>query len=201
LFYTNALGDTFTVVTRKSDKHQGDWILTRDIRVRFLSRRAVVATYEQQRNQQNNRDTHAARLTCHSGQVCPTLISTGHSGETSQDNSLHKACITCQAFRGKDNNGIQQLLLDNLQEIYDRLYDIDAELMELLEDYYTTIATATEAAGEGHTTELDPHTLLYLLEILRITKVGGPISPYACAEWPGIQIPRAILALLDNKGL
>ena len=48
---------------------------------------------------------------------------------------------------------------------------------------------------------MDPHTLLYLLEILRITKVGGPNSPYACAEWPGIQIPQAILALLDNKGL
>ena len=65
-------------------------------------------------------------------------------------------------------------------------------------DYYTAIATATEAAGEGQTTELDSHTLLYLLEISRITKVGGPNSPYACAEWPGIQIPQAILTLLDN---
>ncbi len=28
LFYTYALGDTVTVVTKKSDKHQRDWILT-----------------------------------------------------------------------------------------------------------------------------------------------------------------------------
>ena len=135
LFYTDALGDTVTVVTRKSDKHQGDWIFTGDIRVRFPSRRAAGATYEQQRNQQNNRDTQAARLIGHSGQVFPTLIPTRHSGETSQDDSLHKAFIACQAFRGKDSNGIQHLLRDNVQEIYDRLYDIDAELMDPPEDY------------------------------------------------------------------
>jgi hypothetical protein len=35
LFYTDSLGDTVTVVTRKSDKHQGDWILTGDVKVRF----------------------------------------------------------------------------------------------------------------------------------------------------------------------
>jgi uncharacterized protein (DUF1330 family) len=196
-----ALGDTVTVVTRKSDKLQGDWILTGDIIVRFPSRRAAGAAYEQQRNQQNNRETQAARLIGHSGQVCPTLIPIGHSGETSQDDSLHKALIACQAFRGKDINGIQQLLRDSLQEIYDRLYDIDVETMEPPKDYYTAIATATDAAGEGHTAELDPHTLFYLLEILRLTKVGGPNSPYACAEWPLIQNPQAILALLDNKGL
>ena len=73
--------------------------------------------------------------------------------------------------------------------------------MDPPEDYYTAIAIATEAAGERHTAELDPHTLLYLLEILRITKVGGRNSPYACAEWPRIQIPHGILTLLDNKGL
>jgi len=35
LFYTDALEDTIKVVTKKAYKHQGDWILTRDIRVRF----------------------------------------------------------------------------------------------------------------------------------------------------------------------
>ena len=54
--------------------------------------------------------------------------------------------------------------------------------MDLLEDYYTTIASTTEAAGEGHTTEMDPHTLLYLFEYYKITKIGGPNNPYACAE-------------------
>ncbi len=51
LFYTDALGDTLTVVTRKSDKHQGDWILTSDIDVRFPSKRSACIAYEQQRNQ------------------------------------------------------------------------------------------------------------------------------------------------------
>jgi hypothetical protein len=48
---------------------------------------------------------------------------------------------------------------------------------------------------------MDSHTLLYLLELYKITKIGGPNSPYACAEWPGIQIPQALLNLLDSKGL
>ncbi len=53
--------------------------------------------------------------------------------------------------------------------------------MDPPEDYYTTMAIATEAAGEGHTSELGSHALLYHLEIYKITKVGGPNSPYACA--------------------
>jgi hypothetical protein len=73
--------------------------------------------------------------------------------------------------------------------------------MDPPEDYYTAIAIATEVAGEGHTAEMDSHTLLYLLEIYKTTKVSGPNSPYACAIWPGIQISRTILSLLDNKGL
>ena len=71
LFHTDALGDTVTVVTKKLDKHQGDWILTGDIRVRFPSPRATSTVYEQQRKQHNNRDTQPSRLIGHTGQVCP----------------------------------------------------------------------------------------------------------------------------------
>jgi len=73
--------------------------------------------------------------------------------------------------------------------------------MDPPEDYYTATTIATEAAGKGHAAEMDSHTLLYLLEFYRITKIGGSNSSYACADWPGIQIPQAILILLDNKGL
>ena len=45
LLYMDAQGDTVTVVTKKSD--QGDWITTGDMRVRFLSARAVATAYEQ----------------------------------------------------------------------------------------------------------------------------------------------------------
>jgi len=130
LFYTDALGDTVSLVTKKSDKHQGDWILTGDIKVRFPNKRAADTTYEQHRNKQNNRETHAARVIGHSGQVCPTLIPRDHSGETSQDDSLNKAFIACPAFRGKVSNCINRLFRDILHEIYDRLYDIDAEPMD-----------------------------------------------------------------------
>ena len=73
--------------------------------------------------------------------------------------------------------------------------------MDPPEGYYTSIATATEAPGEGHIAEMESHTFLYLLEFHKFTNIGGPNSPYACAEWPGIQIPQAILSPLDSKGL
>jgi hypothetical protein len=43
--------------------------------------------------------------------------------------------------------------------------------------------------------------MLYLFEFYKIVKIGGTNSPYACIEWPRIQIPQAILSLLDEKGL
>ena len=61
LFCTDALGDIVTIVARKSDKHQGDWILACDIKIRFPNMRAACTSYEQQRNQQSNMDTQAAR--------------------------------------------------------------------------------------------------------------------------------------------
>ena len=94
-----------------------------------------------------NKDTHASRLLGHSRQVCTALIPSSLSGETSQDDSLHKVYISCSTFRGKYNNGINQLFRDNLHEIYDRLFDIDAEPIDISENYYTAIATATEVAG------------------------------------------------------
>ena len=48
---------------------------------------------------------------------------------------------------------------------------------------------------------MDQHDLLYLFEYYKITKIGGANSPYACVEWPGIQIPLAIMSLLNRKGL
>jgi hypothetical protein len=73
--------------------------------------------------------------------------------------------------------------------------------LDIPEDYYTAISNASEATGEGHATNIDHHDLLYLFEYYRITKISGANSLYACAEWPGIHIPPAILSLLDRKGL
>jgi len=105
-------------------------------------------------------DTQSSRLIGHTGQVCPILIPSGHSGETSQDDSLHKAYISRSAFKGKDSNGIHKLFRDSLREIYDKIFDIDAEPLPIPEDYYTSISNAKEAAGEEHTTVMDDHDLL-----------------------------------------
>jgi hypothetical protein len=42
LSYTDNLADSVTVVTKKADRHQGEWITTGDIRVRFPIARAAV---------------------------------------------------------------------------------------------------------------------------------------------------------------
>jgi len=45
------------------------------------------------------------------------------------------------------------------------------------------------------------YDLLYLFEYYIINKIGGTNNPYACEKWHGIQIPQAILSLIDRKGL
>ena len=67
LLYTDAIGDTVTIVTRKTEKQQGEWTLPGDIRVRFPSARAAASAYEQQRTQHHNRDTQASRLLSYTG--------------------------------------------------------------------------------------------------------------------------------------
>ena len=105
-------------------------------------------------------DTQSSRLIGHTGHVCPIIIPSGHSGETSQDDSLHKAYISCPAFIGKDHDGIHQLFRDSFREIYDKIFDIEAEPLPIPEDYYTAISNAAKVAGEKHTTTMDHHDLL-----------------------------------------
>ena len=88
-----------------------------------------------------------------------------------------------------------------MQELYDKLYDIDAEHLNQPEDFYTALLDATETAGDNHCAALNTLHTLYLFEFYKIVKIGGINSPYASIEWPGIQIPQAILSLLDEKGL
>jgi hypothetical protein len=71
------------------------------------------------------------------------------------------------------------------------------------EDFVDIIATAIaeSAATNTNTHALKNIDLLYLMEYIRIYKVGGVSSPYANMEWPGIQIPQAISAMLTEIGL
>ncbi len=108
------------------------------------------------------------------------------------------AFVACAHFRGKDSSNLLQLFRDSLQELYDRLYDIDAEQLSHLEDFYTALSEATETAGDGHTAAMATLHTLYIFEFYKIVKIGGIHSPYACIEWHGIQIPQAILSLLEE---
>jgi hypothetical protein len=146
LFHEDTKGDTITVVTKKAEQQHGEWITTGDIKVRFPSARAAGSAYEQQRSKHHSRNTQADRLLGHTWQVCPTLISTGHSGETAQDDTLQKAFVACAHFRGKVSNNLLQLFRDNLQELYDMQYDIDAEQLNQPEDFYTALSEAIKTS-------------------------------------------------------
>ncbi len=41
--------------------------------------------------------------------------------------------------------------------------------------------------------------MLYLLKFYKIAKIGGTSCPFPFMEWPGIQIPQAVLKLLGTK--
>jgi hypothetical protein len=59
-------------------------------------------------------------------------------------------------FRGRDSATLHQLFRDSLQELYDRLFDIDADSLVVPEDYYSAIAEASELAGDKQNIEQDP---------------------------------------------
>ncbi len=61
---------------------------------------------------------------------------------------------------------------------------------------YITSAVAQAAAQNTEYVLLPRLSLLYILEYSNIFKVGDPTGPYACMEWPDIQIPQALLTLL-----
>jgi hypothetical protein len=62
------------------------------------------------------------------------------------------------------------------------------------------IATAISESATSNTNiiALKNIDLRYLMEYNRIYKVGGVSIPYANMEWPGIQIPQAIFAMLTE---
>jgi hypothetical protein len=184
------------------DEQQGEWITTGDIRVRFATDRAAKSADEQQRIQHNNRDKQADRLRTYTGHVCPVLLPTGHNNEASEDASLHRLHVSSAAFRGLDAGRLLQLFKDSLKDVYENTISLDGgDAQQIPDDYYTALNEATEASTDQSTVKLDSKTLLYLFEFSRISKMGGLNNPYDIIEWPGIQIPQAILSNLGDKPL
>jgi len=81
------------------------------------------------------------------------------------------------------------------------IVSLDADILDISDDYYTALSDALEMVGDRHYVELSPQIQLYLFEYYKINKVGGDNIPYACMHWPGIPIPQAIINLLDTKDL
>jgi hypothetical protein len=129
------------------------------------------------------------------------FIPSGHTKEASQDDTLHKVFLSSPNSRGKDHAGLHQLFRDCTQEIFDRIASLDDDGLDILDDYYTALSDALEEAGDRHYVELSLQHQLCLFEYYKISKVGGVNSPHACIQWAGIQIPQAIINLLDTKDL
>jgi hypothetical protein len=70
-------------------------------------------------------------------------------------------------------------------------------------DFYESLIAgipAAEAQGQSLIT-LHPIDVLSLFEFYRLFKVGRIASPYATIEWPGVEIPRALTPILQDKGI
>ncbi len=128
---------------------QREWTTTGDIRARFATSRAARSAYEQQRNQHHNRDTQSKRLLTYTGHVCPILLPTCHTSETSEDSFLRRLHASCAAFRGIDAGSLLQLFKDNLKDIYDNTISLNnADAHHVPDEYFTALNDATQASTD-----------------------------------------------------
>ena len=63
--------------------------------------------------------------------------------------------------------------------MYDKLYDLDAEHVNRLEDFCIALSDATQAAKDGHYADLDASHILYLFEFYKIVKIGQTAHTHA----------------------
>jgi len=141
-------------------------------------------------------------LLTYTGHVCPVPLPTGHNNDASEDASLHRLHVSNAAFGCLDAERLLQLFKDSLKYVYENTISLDGgDAQQIPDDYYTALNEATEASTDQSTVKLDSKTLLYLFEFSRISKMGGLNNPYDIIEWPGIQIPQAILSNLGDKPL
>ena len=196
------MGDPVIVVTKK-DKSINEWHLTGDIRVRFPSKRSVLSAYNQQRALVRHADDGNNRLLTHDGHISPILIPSKHVGNESFEASLHKAYVSCELLRGKDNGELSAIFRDNLKETYEDMLLSDKDEYIPPTDFIDTFITVIEATESSNAREitLTSTNLLYLFEFSKIFKVGGISSPYAVIEWHGVQIPQAITRILQKRGI
>ena len=164
----DAVGDSITVVTKKTDKSV--WFLTRGIRVRFPSKRSVLTAYAQQRAPVKHKGDSDNRILTHDGHISPTLIPTDHIGSESNETLSHRVFISCELLRGKDIGELPTLFKDILLDVYeDLLLQPDSDYKPP-EDFIDTLSTSiAEADAQDEVAITIPSAdLLYLLEFGKI---------------------------------
>ena len=111
--------------------------------------------------------------------------------------------MSCELLRGKDSGELPTIFRDILRDIYEDIIlnnTDDFQPPKYFIESLTEEISVAEAQGES-TISLSPADALYLFEFYKIFKVGGIASPYATIEWPGVQIPQALIAILQDKGI
>ena len=105
--------------------------------------------------------------------------------------NLSKAYMACNKFRGLDNLQLQALMIKTASDLYEAsLTKAGASFSnssDLIGD--NTLAISQADSQNNEYVLLPRPSLMYILKYSRIYKVIDPTGPYACIEWPGIQIP------------
>ena len=65
------------------------------------------------------------------------------------------------------------------------IVSLDADGLDIPDDYYTALSDVIEAACDRYYVELSPRHQLYFFEYYKINKVGGANNPYTCMHGPG----------------
>jgi hypothetical protein len=108
--------------------------------------------------------------------------------------------MACNEFRGLDNLKLQALMLKTASDLYEASQDEAGASFSIPSDLIGDITLSiTQADSQNNEYVMLPRpSLMCILEYSRTYKVGDPTGPYAYMEWPGIQIPKALLTLLDD---
>ncbi len=119
------------------------------------------------------------------------MVPNGVSKINAETLNLNNAYLTCNEFRGLDNLQLQALMLKTTSDLYKASLEEPGASFTIPSDLIGDITLAITQADSRNNEYvlLSRPSLLYILECSRIYKVGDPTGPYACMEWPGIQIP------------
>jgi len=177
--------------------------LAGDVKIRFPSADVARAIYTQQHQPERGNNSGPVHLKDITSKLAAIMVPNGVLKSKADTGNLTKAYMACNDFRGIDNLQLQARMIKTAFDLYKAsLAEAGPSFLippELIGDITLALMHADSQNNE-YVLLLRP-SLLYILEYSRIYKVGDPTGPYACMEWPGIQIPQALITQLDDRSL